>query len=346
MRPDRQGAFTLIELLVVIAIIAVLVSVLLTALGGARKASRQAVGLSNLRQLGTVQFAYAGENRDSFVNPFDKDNRARWNISWCEVVAQQSANASASGPVATYYYGQSGFTTMFFSTTWASLVSQYVSGSSTFSQVLLSPNDSTAQARHKQLVPAIVGTFEDVLFDTSYWASPTLWLNTDPFKTQSRVAINPTDVRYWRRNRIDDVTSPQAKAMLFERFDMTQSSRPSRTGGTEPFEPTFNNSAATTRLLTADGSVTGVKLAQLSKLANAAVSSQAQADIFKPSGQWEPSDAALGDPWASVPPGAWAGRDGLENGDGSMLGIPGGFFKFPAFFWATRNGIQGRDIPR
>jgi hypothetical protein len=139
------------------------------------------------------------------------------------------------------------------------------------------------------------------------------------------------------------VVSPQAKVMVFERFDFTQHSRPSKAGGREAFSPTFNNRVAQTNVVLVDGSVTSTSLSKLHAIAFGGT--MGVDDSFAPSGDWEIPDATLGSSLVSLPLIA-AGRDGLENGDGSLLGIPGGFNKFPAFFWATHRGIQGRDLPR
>jgi prepilin-type N-terminal cleavage/methylation domain-containing protein/prepilin-type processing-associated H-X9-DG protein len=59
---NTEAAFTLIELLVVIAIIAILAAMLLPALSAARAKARQAVGLSNLKQIGLAVYMYAQDN--------------------------------------------------------------------------------------------------------------------------------------------------------------------------------------------------------------------------------------------------------------------------------------------
>ncbi len=59
----RRRGFTLIELLVVVAIIAVLISILLPGLQGAREQGKRATCLANLKGIGTGIQAYASEDR-------------------------------------------------------------------------------------------------------------------------------------------------------------------------------------------------------------------------------------------------------------------------------------------
>ncbi len=80
--PTRSGrGFSLIELLVAISIIALLISILIPALGKARDAGRAAVCLSNQRQLGTAMNLYANAN-EGFVPREGVDNPTRERPPW------------------------------------------------------------------------------------------------------------------------------------------------------------------------------------------------------------------------------------------------------------------------
>lgn len=79
-RVFTQRAFTLVELLVVISIIALLMGILLPALGSARKAAQASVCGSNLRQLIIANSAYAVTSKEYYVRAANDylTNNERW----------------------------------------------------------------------------------------------------------------------------------------------------------------------------------------------------------------------------------------------------------------------------
>lgn len=89
-RPTPLG-FTLIELLVVIAIIALLVGILLPALGAARQTAKDMLCKSNMRQLATATMVYANDYKGKFPpvlarRPFVIDpQNGKQNMIWYDV---------------------------------------------------------------------------------------------------------------------------------------------------------------------------------------------------------------------------------------------------------------------
>src|SRR5690606_13044421 len=99
--PHRRNGFTLIELLVVISIIALLISILLPALGAARETAKTMSCLSNERQLGIAFYMYINDNDGYFpaAEPRVWDSSLGYNGAdwWHTVIARYAGFPDAKG---------------------------------------------------------------------------------------------------------------------------------------------------------------------------------------------------------------------------------------------------------
>ncbi|MEX0777314.1 MAG: prepilin-type N-terminal cleavage/methylation domain-containing protein [Phycisphaeraceae bacterium] len=98
----RRCAFTLVELLVVIAIIAILIGILLPALGAAKHAAKVMSDLTNLRGLEQAHWLYMADHHDQFIEVglghggVDSDEEAAWITT---LAAYWSTSQSGASPV-------------------------------------------------------------------------------------------------------------------------------------------------------------------------------------------------------------------------------------------------------
>lgn len=326
----KYKAFTLIELLVVIGVIALLMGILLPALAGARRHARATVGVANLRSLSQIMTMYTGDSAGKFLSPFHPEY---WPYP---------------GPIGEYFfdaprYDEKGkdsvywsfnvpppmeaFRTEFFSAYWYSYLADYANRGS-FSSEQISPADQYLGDLASQLRSADLQR-RDVLWPSSYLYSPTFWCNPDRYF--ARNPLQPADLM---NMRLDSVTSPSAKVMLWERADFSQRQRVEITANNTTSSrnpPSWSNPRARPHVAVVDGSVTEVDMADLTRRAADTDENNRDKDL-KPVGTYAAPD--------SMPVLGPAGKIALGGSGSTSDG------EYPLFFWATRNGVRGRDLPK
>ena len=309
----RARAFTLIELLVVIAIIALLIGVLLPALGKARTEARRAASRVNLRSNSQYMAGYAIDWKDSFVNPFKAGNDA---ISQPWVWVQRPPAGSTFGQYGWAYgppYSNSGSESYGYH--WLAHTLYQDSDITSRAKSNVAPDDRDLQLWFKENNDSNAQSNLEWIFPSSYWYPPVFWQDARRFVPATRLTPATSNQWFFRRNLVSDTLIPASKVMLFEGKDYSHKN-----------QPMWNAATARPQVALVDGSARSVSMADVI-LDTAAPSERDTPLMLYPSGRWEPGEGEMGTAYL-------------------MYGLPRFRWTYgnPAFFWATRDGIRGRDL--
>jgi prepilin-type N-terminal cleavage/methylation domain-containing protein len=307
----RRRAFTLIELLVVIAIIALLISILLPALGSARGVAREIKSMANLKSNATLIYTYALDYRDDFVNPFVRASECNprtptANLDW---VWTPDRPCNYGWPYGTSL-GLSTSGTETYGYHWIAHTMYADSVGLSRLNSIVAPDDRALQLWFDNNVAAQDDW--EWIFPSSYWYPPVFWQSSARFAgpdDTARPAASVANRYFIARNKMSDVNFAGNKVLLIESKDYGAKG-----------EPMFNEVKSQTRVALVDGSARSVKMATI------ATETLAER-LPAPAGVWNPGNAEM------------------VRYD---YGINRGFvwtFNQPAYFWATRDGVHGRDIP-
>lgn len=317
MKHVHRRAFSLIDLVGALAFVSLGTAVMLPLLHSSRNASQGDTSRARLKTLIRAHAAYSIGHQDRWLNPFNPSTSAGPN--WCNVAVPGSPGFS-------WVYNDSGYQTEMYAMHWASSARAEMLGGNAFSPAQFDPRDADMITRFQTMANTIpAGQLSGWAWAGSYLYSPTMWFNAARYAGATRPAptapnqLNGTrSVRY---NTTAETTYPSQKVVLFQRADFDQTSRPGANG----LSPQWNNAVASPDAAFADGSVEEVSIRKVQTAINAGA------------GHLTPTTPS----W-NIPTPLLVNYDlgsSWENGQNNTTA-------WPAFFWGTRGGVGGRDVPQ
>jgi prepilin-type N-terminal cleavage/methylation domain-containing protein len=202
----RPFGFTLIELLVVVAIIALLIGILLPALGKARDSARRTRSLANIKTHGQILAVYANENKNKTIFGFSQ----RALNDYTEAVCPGWSNGCYTMKNDAYAWH------------WGPLAREYYADQKE-SDVFAAPNDhETTDSIDEKIAD---GDINNWVIDISYWMSPTLFYNPHRFYARDSGSADNADRSMLKRNDLDDIQYPSQKVTFFEKQDFGTSAK-------------------------------------------------------------------------------------------------------------------------
>ncbi|MFG0252371.1 MAG: type II secretion system protein [Phycisphaerales bacterium JB038] len=198
----RPFGFTLIELLVVVAIIALLIGILLPALGKARDSARRTRSLANIKTHGQILAVYGNENKNKIIFGFTQRAANDYTYAVCPgwsngcFTMKNDAYGWHWGPLAREYYADQ-----------------------KESDVFAAPNDHETTDTIDEFIAD--GQINNWVMDISYWYSPTMFYKPQRFYGRDSGASGGENCdRTWlARNDFDDVQYPSQKVTFLEKQD-------------------------------------------------------------------------------------------------------------------------------